>query len=1147
MVGKDTGIMRNFTTRLNGVWRRKTVCHWQCPDQECHCKLHYTDFEQMETWMEEKPDGKLTNAGHLLLALGVGAFPPFLADYVLDGTKRCVRVFCILLELEQGDLIDYFYRANIVDKHLHYPLQERFDDLRAEFLRKRPEDGPDRIDRLIIDFKAATKAFYPVTLELGMDDNFEGGRYILPYCQYRRVNGKGGTASVFEASVQQCRITHQGLKEALARSVHEVENFGSCFKIAVKSYSKNNKDLFEWEKGAFKAMKNDGDKHIVRYLGCYQFDDGDRKTYNLLLEFGEMDFDEFCADLSNVPPVITDEIIRFWKSIFKIADAIKEVHAVSLWTGRSHRTYDGWHADIKPDNILRVNGRFKLADFGFAKFVETSNNVDRPPEQVLEGGTDSFGAPEFSRAIRAKTQTPVTQKIDTWSYGCVLSIAATWVVLGFQGIIQYRFLRKRARSNAKFAGTKACDLFHDGKDVLPEIKHWHNYLRDHIRKADTATSRVLDLIEGKMLTKNPQDRYTFTVLCEELGSQIKIAEERYGAMMRTEFVRGIPDNSVMAALWEIETLARQSAASSQSHTMSASSNIQDLGAIGLPLNLSDRQSKRVRGDAHIRQPRFAITPFRDELAREKLDALILWEPIDGASSIARVPEVSRPNPLSESPTEEDFGDRSWPDGADDRMDAHQDIKHRDSVLHSPLLPVLEAGPSEAFKPGLKSADKSNNRGPRCGFTEGPSHLPLRPTSATNSPPVNIPDAFHIGRDTNPNASGAAGGNYLPRLTTHPPEDSKGFPGRLVAATPPGWHEDWKPVLEPVDIKGKTPQRNIPDGGPSDDSDVVDRFRNNGTGSELVADPTSYRQPGDQFAHSSSQQPPPIQSNGNVSSVAVAHPFVEIPSSVWDLPWHICKIRKGLDADLPKGTTERWLAPLIGRLSKDSRKSSFYQDLKFFIDKRDMILVMDNTSHMQRYWGIVTFVAETLAMQLAGLDDDGIDARFTVRGKEFNTSKLKGIKGLKTFHKLLVQAHPIGVGDGHLDTATDMSQTLEAIFGEYRASSKKETTLIIFTDGDWDGTRLEKLYGHITKFMQHIKSEDFPSRHFTLTFIRFGDDPEAIQTLQYLDDTFHEEKEIEYGPPLALTYSAQLTSLKGHHRRMHVEGQRGENALGKCYG
>lgn len=47
-----------------------------------------------------------------------------------------------------------------------------------------------------------------------------------------------------------------------------------------------------------------------------------------------------------------------------------------------------WHADVKPDNILSVQGKFKLSDPGFAKFVRKTDN---DPEAFLLGGTETYG------------------------------------------------------------------------------------------------------------------------------------------------------------------------------------------------------------------------------------------------------------------------------------------------------------------------------------------------------------------------------------------------------------------------------------------------------------------------------------------------------------------------------------------------------------------------------------------------------------------------------------------------------------------------------------------------------------------------------------------------------------------------------------
>ena len=78
---------------------------------------------------------------------------------------------------------------------------------------------------------------------------------------------------------------------------------------------------------------------IVRYLGCYTHDYGEGsemgKTFNLLLERGERDLYESWADETNVPPVRAEEIIGFWNSLFKVAEAIRHVHHLQVEHGRN--------------------------------------------------------------------------------------------------------------------------------------------------------------------------------------------------------------------------------------------------------------------------------------------------------------------------------------------------------------------------------------------------------------------------------------------------------------------------------------------------------------------------------------------------------------------------------------------------------------------------------------------------------------------------------------------------------------------------------------------------------------------------------------------------------------------------------------------
>jgi serine/threonine protein kinase len=46
-----------------------------------------------------------------------------------------------------------------------------------------------------------------------------------------------------------------------------------------------------------------------------------------------------------------------------------------------------WHADIKPDNILIVKGKFKLADPGFARFEKKTGK----DATIIQGGTTTYG------------------------------------------------------------------------------------------------------------------------------------------------------------------------------------------------------------------------------------------------------------------------------------------------------------------------------------------------------------------------------------------------------------------------------------------------------------------------------------------------------------------------------------------------------------------------------------------------------------------------------------------------------------------------------------------------------------------------------------------------------------------------------------
>src|SRR4051794_17382691 len=108
------------------------------------------------------------------------------------------------------------------------------------------------------------------------------------------------------------------------------------------------------------------------------------------------------------------------------------------------------------------------------------------------------------------TLSGVSKSIDAWSFGCVLSVAATWIVLGFQGLRQYERLRQLSPANN--TSSHPLDRFHNGIQVLPEVGKWHDYLRGHLRSSDTTTELVLELVETRLLQADPATRYNMKKL-----------------------------------------------------------------------------------------------------------------------------------------------------------------------------------------------------------------------------------------------------------------------------------------------------------------------------------------------------------------------------------------------------------------------------------------------------------------------------------------------------------------------------------------------------------------------------------------------------------------------------------------------------------
>ncbi|KAL9633797.1 MAG: hypothetical protein Q9204_003254 [Flavoplaca sp. TL-2023a] len=510
--------------------------------REAVCQRSYVLVAELTQWLRSRvhPDKSTTQYGRLLLAAYGVQIPPPSTEKLSEEDSCCLLVFCILLSIGRGNLIHVFQRFNILDKHLPIPLQQLQTRLQGPRI-------PDPM-RLAAEFDEKQWPFCPAKFDLHLGQEYTE-HSILPICQKVKINEKGGTAQLWQIEVKEEFVGHK-LKQAVDFSRYNCSTVSTepdwRYAFALKSFESGSMAIYENEIRAFEALR--GHKGMVRFLADYthaekssvhtpelllnsetQQEHATRNTYNLLLEFGECDLDEFFAQRN--PPVLQDETDQFWKALFEVADALDGLHNLKIDTHGVVRELLGWHADIKPDNILSVQGRFKLSDPGFAVFVE-KRAMDLE-EQVM-GGTETYGAPE-RHPRRRGTISAVSQTIDIWSLGCVFSIAATWVVFGYQGIQQFRKVREKAVSQIvpvpfqhnqpqRSTSISAGDYFHDGREVLDAVIDWHKVLRNALRHTDTVTSGLLDLVDQKMLLGSANLRIKARDLCPELRSIVSQSE-----------------------------------------------------------------------------------------------------------------------------------------------------------------------------------------------------------------------------------------------------------------------------------------------------------------------------------------------------------------------------------------------------------------------------------------------------------------------------------------------------------------------------------------------------------------------------------------------------------------------------------------------
>lgn len=140
----------------------------------------------------------------------------------------------------------------------------------------------------------------------------------------------------------------------------------------------------------------------------------------------------------------------------------------------------------------------------------------------------------------------------------------------------------------------------------------------------------------------------------------------------------------------------------------------------------------------------------------------------------------------------------------------------------------------------------------------------------------------------------------------------------------------------------------------------------------------------------------------------------------------------------------------------------------------------------------------LAMKIGTLDKDGLDLIFTV-GDSCEKSNIKEWDIPVKFGESMNRAFREITGSD----VTDMAATLMRVFDRYGDMTKKQT-LLVLTDGLWNGVK-DDVEREIRKFVTEVRKRlagKQERRWFSIQFISFGHDAEALARLIALDDELH---------------------------------------------
>lgn len=180
-------------------------------------------YDQLRDWLVGPSSTPTRTNVDILLSAAYSKrdFPDLRRHQVTGGESRCLLVFCILIELNQAELIHDFYIHDVVDRRLPMPLHDLEVSI-STMARHREIPASNRwIKELAYNFDQKQWKYRPVKF-VYEDDRIWNEKYVFPFMGKQLITEKGGTSSVYEVTVPSCLVDER-LQERIGKTEVKVD------------------------------------------------------------------------------------------------------------------------------------------------------------------------------------------------------------------------------------------------------------------------------------------------------------------------------------------------------------------------------------------------------------------------------------------------------------------------------------------------------------------------------------------------------------------------------------------------------------------------------------------------------------------------------------------------------------------------------------------------------------------------------------------------------------------------------------------------------------------------------------------------------------------------------------------------------------